>query len=247
MSFSIVSYTTTPPGGPVDGQYYIVKAVGTGVWTGFDNQIAYYNISDYVFSPPLEGMELTCFDGDGAGSVGIMVYTGGFWVFHANSGGSFAGSAAGGDLSGTYPNPQVSAMTVTGPTAQLVIGAVADGQYLKRVGVTLVGSTVSGSGDVVGPASAVNNNIAVFDGVTGKLIKDGGATIASLGSTLQEYTTDPVSPTAGQTWVLKTPAWVAIGQPIGLLLALTYAENQIDTYQFSFQTLNGYTKRVTVQ
>lgn len=37
-----------------------------------------------------------------------------------------------------------------------------------------------GTGDVVGPASAINNNIAVFDTTTGKLIKDGGATIASL-------------------------------------------------------------------
>lgn len=36
-----------------------------------------------------------------------------------------------------------------------------------------------GSQNVVGPSSAVNNNIAVFDGTTGKLIKDGGATVAS--------------------------------------------------------------------
>lgn len=34
-------------------------------------------------------------------------------------------------------------------------------------------ATVAGTGDVVGPASAVNNNIVLFDGVTGKLIKDG--------------------------------------------------------------------------
>lgn len=38
----------------------------------------------------------------------------------------------------------------------------------------------AGSGDVVGPASAVNNDIAVFDGVTGKLVKDGGSTIAQV-------------------------------------------------------------------
>lgn len=34
----------------------------------------------------------------------------------------------------------------------------------------------SGSGDVVGPASAVDGDIAVFDGVTGKIIKDAGIT-----------------------------------------------------------------------
>lgn len=48
----------------------------------------------------------------------------------------------------------------------------------------VISSTASGSGDVAGPASAVNNNIAVFDGTTGKLIKDGGATIASKQDTL---------------------------------------------------------------
>lgn len=37
-----------------------------------------------------------------------------------------------------------------------------------------------GSGDVVGPAGATNNNIAVFDTATGKLIKDGGKTIAEI-------------------------------------------------------------------
>jgi hypothetical protein len=33
----------------------------------------------------------------------------------------------------------------------------------------------AGAGNVVGPASAVDNHLAVFDGTTGKLIKDGGA------------------------------------------------------------------------
>lgn len=37
-----------------------------------------------------------------------------------------------------------------------------------------------GSGDVVGPGSAVADRIAVFDGTTGKAIKDGGLTIANL-------------------------------------------------------------------
>lgn len=37
-----------------------------------------------------------------------------------------------------------------------------------------------GAGDVFGPASSVNNRVAVFDGTTGKLIKDGGQTIAEV-------------------------------------------------------------------
>lgn len=38
----------------------------------------------------------------------------------------------------------------------------------------------TGPGDVTGPGSSGNNRIAVFDGTTGKLIKDGGKTVADL-------------------------------------------------------------------
>jgi len=37
-----------------------------------------------------------------------------------------------------------------------------------------------GVGDVIGPESSVNNSIAVFDGTTGKIIKDGGKKISDL-------------------------------------------------------------------
>ena len=38
----------------------------------------------------------------------------------------------------------------------------------------------SGTGDVVGPSSAVADDIATFDGTTGKIIKDGGSKISNL-------------------------------------------------------------------
>jgi hypothetical protein len=41
-----------------------------------------------------------------------------------------------------------------------------------------INSTASGSGDVVGPASATDNAIARYDGTTGKLIQSSGITIA---------------------------------------------------------------------
>ena len=46
---------------------------------------------------------------------------------------------AGGDLGGTYPNPEVMAITETSGPTSLVAGAIADGELLKRVGNTLVG------------------------------------------------------------------------------------------------------------
>lgn len=42
--------------------------------------------------------------------------------------------------------------------------------------------TKSGLGNVTGPASATNNHLAVFDGPTGKKIKDGGALPAPIAS-----------------------------------------------------------------
>ena len=40
---------------------------------------------------------------------------------------------------------------------------------------TTAGGIPIGGGDVAGPASSTNNHVALFDGTTGKLLKDGGA------------------------------------------------------------------------
>ena len=52
--------------------------------------------------------------------------------------------------------------------------------YNDAANTLTVNSTASGSGDVVGPAGAVTDRIATFNGTTGKIIKDGGSTIAAL-------------------------------------------------------------------
>lgn len=50
-----------------------------------------------------------------------------------------------------------------------------------------------GTGDVVGPAGATDERIAVYDGTTGKLLKDGGYTIAELASSILSTVRDGVS------------------------------------------------------
>jgi hypothetical protein len=61
---------------------------------------------------------------------------------------------------------QSGANTTTFATAPTVSNT-----YLKWNGTTFAWDTPSGSGDVVGPSSAVDSQIALFDSTTGKLIK----------------------------------------------------------------------------
>lgn len=49
----------------------------------------------------------------------------------------------------------------------------------SRAGIWVIYSS-SGTGNVVGPVSSVDDRIATFDGITGKLIQDSGSTIASI-------------------------------------------------------------------
>lgn len=46
--------STTPPGGPSEGDIYIVPASATGDWSGQDDDVAIY-LSGWVFRTPKEG------------------------------------------------------------------------------------------------------------------------------------------------------------------------------------------------
>jgi hypothetical protein len=64
--------------------------------------------------------------------------------------------------------------------AAVLAGSGIDIQYDATKGVytiTNIGVPNGGSGNVVGPASSVNNRVAVFSGTTGKLIADSGVTM----------------------------------------------------------------------
>lgn len=80
-------------------------------------------------------------------------------------------------------------------------------------------SAGGGGGDVVGPASSVADRIAVWDGTTGKLLKDGGKTIAALRSPAVQSVTSAstVTPTFADDFVKITAqaAALALANPSG--------------------------------
>jgi hypothetical protein len=92
-------------------------------------------------------------------------------------------NGSGAQLSNTLSSQTVNAVTITfggsssGSCTINGTGGVGPAGATGPAGAD--GADGSGSGDVVGPGSSVNNNVALFDGTTGKLIKDGAKGLPS--------------------------------------------------------------------
>ena len=150
-------------------------------------------------------MAYSVFIGQGGDVVGPGAATdGGICVFDGSSGKvikeGFAGASRGaiiyyGASGWTYLPAGGSGLVLTAS------GAGADPSW----------AAVAGSGDVVGPASATNNAFAVFDGTTGKLIKDGGTVVpATAGGTGQSsYTAGDLLYASSSTALSKLAAGTA--------------------------------------
>ena len=118
----------------------------------------------------------------------------------------------------------VAEVTKTG-AATLTIDAVITTVPTARAG--------GGIGDVVGPGSSTDGHLAVFDGATGKLVKDGGAVPSGGGSTVtinaQTGTTYTfvlgdagklVTLTNGSPIALTVPTNASVAYPVGTVIAL---------------------------
>src|SRR6185437_5644368 len=66
---------TAPPGSPSDGDRYLVKPTGTGLFAGHNNAIAHFTAGDWSFYAPRAGC--TCFVADEAV---LLTWNGTAWV-----------------------------------------------------------------------------------------------------------------------------------------------------------------------
>lgn len=111
---------------------------------------------------------------------------------------SDVGVRTGSDLALVLYDEQAAALTeISNPPPKG--GPVATKQSLARfcnhlalalapyINANITGGGGGGSGDVTGPSSAVTLDIAIFNGTTGKIIKDSGVSIAALTAALQAY------------------------------------------------------------
>lgn len=107
--------------------------------------------------------------------------------------------------------------------------------YYKSSGgsVQLLASNAGSGGNVVGPASATDGNLAAFDGTTGKLIKQAATVTAAQGGTGQSsYTVGDLVYASGATTLDKLPD-VATGNALisgGVGVAPSYGKIGLTTH-----------------
>lgn len=174
-------FASAEPVAPVEDDQYVV---GTA-WGGFEpTNVVIYKGGTWLEFDSFEGWVKSI---NGA----LWHVDDGEWVL----GGGEGGDAVWGGITGALSaqTDLVAALAAKANTSSLAAiattGAVGDLQsfpggttnFLRADGTFAAPpGGGGGTGDVSGPASAVADRIAVFDGTTGKLIKDGGKTIAQV-------------------------------------------------------------------
>jgi hypothetical protein len=134
----------------------IAGAGGTGIVAGSNTQIQFNNNGVFGASSSLT------WDGTKLATTQVNITAQGDLRLEDTTGGEYVALQAPGTLASSY-------------TLTLPVDDGTNGQALITDGNGVLSWSTAASGDVYGPASATNNGIALFDGTTGKLLKDSAA------------------------------------------------------------------------
>ena len=188
-----------PPGTPANGDAYIVAAGPAGAWVGHTAKIARWStaVAAWEFFTPKAGWRAHAVD-----EALNLTYTGAAWVAMVMQSDSDVTLAANSDarvatlkaakayieslITGGASGPNVE----VGDTIYALTDGVAAGTH-AAVGANWAIVQANVDGAVTGPVGAVvNNQLVVWDGTTGRLVKDGGppATRVNFGEKVQALT-----------------------------------------------------------
>lgn len=105
----------------------------------------------------------------------------------------------------------------------LDVNAISNGEFLKRVGATVVSSPAAGGGDVVGPAGVLADNALVrWDLTTGKLVQDSNAILSDAGAlTLAGVLVTPLGSVGAPSHTFAADLNTGVYSPAGDTVAVT--------------------------
>jgi hypothetical protein len=141
-----------------------------------------------------------------------------------NNKGWFATPAA---LTAAYPTGQDGWFAIVGSTDTIWVWDTGTGNW--------VDSGASGTGDVTGPASSTDTNIASFNGTTGKIIQDGGITTSEISSAISQTNTNTTD-IATNTSAIALKADTASPTFTGTVTIPTLSATDVQTSNFQLGT-----------
>ena len=141
----------------------------------------------------------------------------------------------------------IEAGTIKGKVCEVgdMVVATADRNTTGAVDADWIVLQTNIDGAVIGPASAVDNRIAVYNGITGKLIKDGGKTIAELSLVGHNHDGVYTKKVSGNFGIANTAAYV-ITHGLGTTDILVSLWDNLTGEQIDADVVKTNTTQITV-